>query len=115
MYTLAFALLLLAQIASIAAAGLALIQAWNHRTTGVVLVEKAHLVVSTAFGLASGILLYALVQRDYSLEYVASYTDNALETFYRLAAFWTANLEMSTPATWGHFPAESRADRTPWV
>ncbi len=88
MYTLAFALLLLAQIASIAAAGLALIQTWNHRTTGVVLVEKAHLVVSTAFGLASGILLYGLVQRDYSLEYVASYTDNALETFYRLAAFW---------------------------
>ncbi len=88
MYHFAYILLLLALLASIGAAGCGLVLAWNGRTGGLRLIEKVHMVVTTALGLASGILLSALAKHDYSLDYVASYTDNALDFFYCLAAFW---------------------------
>ena len=45
---------------------------------------------AAAFGLsvASIALFYALVTRDFSLEYVASYTSRNLSLFYTLGAFW---------------------------
>ncbi|MDO5536024.1 MAG: cytochrome c-type biogenesis CcmF C-terminal domain-containing protein [Desulfovibrionaceae bacterium] len=88
MYHFAYFLLLLAQIASIGGAGYALAQAWSGRTDGLRVVEKIHFPVTGAFALSSSILLYALSSRDYSLNYVAGYTDNALDFFYCLAAFW---------------------------
>ncbi|MDR2819022.1 MAG: cytochrome c biogenesis protein CcsA [Desulfovibrio sp.] len=50
--------------------------------------EKGHWIVTGALLLASALLLHALYWRDYSLQYVASYTDNILPEFYRLTAFW---------------------------
>lgn len=50
--------------------------------------ENGHLVI---FGLITGasiILMIALVTRDFSLEYVQSYTDVFLPMFYTVTAFW---------------------------
>ncbi len=88
MYTLAFILLIVAQLTSVFAAGYGLTQAGNPRNSVPALVEKGHILVTGGFGLASVILLYALSIGDYSLEYVAGYTDDALGIFYKLAAFW---------------------------
>ena len=55
---------------------------------GLTLVEKANLVLTACYVLASAILLYALASFDFSLVYVASYTDRLLPLFYRLTAFW---------------------------
>ena len=38
--------------------------------------------------MASAFLLHALYWKDYRLDYVSSYTDNILDLFYRLTAFW---------------------------
>ena len=38
--------------------------------------------------IASAILIYALASYDFSLVYVASYTDRLLPLFYRITAFW---------------------------
>ncbi len=88
MYHFAYLLLLMALMTCVSASGYALVLVWNDRKDWSVLVEKAHIVVTTAMVLASAILLYALAIRDYSVNYVASYTDNALDLFYCLAAFW---------------------------
>ena len=88
MYTFAFICLIIAQLASIGAAGYGLTQAGTADAKAASLVEKGHFLVSGGFGLASAILLYALASGDYSVEYVANYTDNALGTFYKYAAFW---------------------------
>lgn len=88
MYTFAFICLIVAQLASIGAAGYGLTQTGRADEKAASFVEKGHLLVTGGFGLASVILLYALATGDYSVEYVASYTDNALGTFYKFAAFW---------------------------
>jgi len=41
-----------------------------------------------ALSVAAFALFYALVTRDFSLEYVASYTSRSLSLFYTLGAFW---------------------------
>ncbi len=87
-YYFAYFLLLLALLASTGAAGCGLALAWSGRSDGLRIIEKVHMVVTLSLGLASGILLSALVKHDYRLDYVAGYTDNALDFFYCLAAFW---------------------------
>lgn len=88
MYQFAFILLLVAQVASIGATGYALLQAWGGRCEGLRVIEKCHFLITLAFALSSSILLYALYSHDYMVDYVAGYTDNALDMFYCLAAFW---------------------------
>ena len=41
--------------------------------------------------LAAGILIYALLARDFSLEYVYGYTSRELSWFYTISAFWAGN------------------------
>ncbi len=50
--------------------------------------ERVNLWVTLGFVLASLILVRALYAHDFSLVYVASYTDRVLPLFYRLTAFW---------------------------
>ncbi len=50
--------------------------------------ENAGLVVFGFMSLASAALLYALVTRDFQVEYVASYSSRSLPTAYTLAAFY---------------------------
>ncbi len=88
MYYFAYFLLIFAFMASIGCAGFGLIQAWNEKTTGLKVLEKVNFLITLSFGLSSSILLFALATHDYSLNYVAEYTDNALAYFYCLAAFW---------------------------
>jgi len=88
MYVFAFALQLLALLAAVGGGGLALLQLWQNRGDSLPLVEKAHLCISGALLLASALLLHALFWNDFSLQYVANYTDRVLPVFYRLTAFW---------------------------
>lgn len=88
MYVFAFALLLLALLASLGGGGLALLQLWQGREDSLRIVEKAHLVISGALLMSSAILLHALFWHDFQVQYVASYTDRILPVFYRLTAFW---------------------------
>ena len=88
MYVFAFALQLLALLAALGGGGVALLQLWQNRADSMALVEKAHLVISGALLLASALLLHALFWNDFSVAYVASYTDRLLPVFYRLTAFW---------------------------
>jgi cytochrome c-type biogenesis protein CcmF len=50
--------------------------------------RNAVFVVGGMTTVAAAALLYALVTRDFSLEYVASYTSRDLPLFYTVAAFW---------------------------
>ncbi|MDD4701817.1 MAG: heme lyase CcmF/NrfE family subunit, partial [Desulfovibrio sp.] len=88
MYVFAFALLLLALLASLGGGGLALLQLWQGREDSLRIVEKAHIVISGTLLLSSAILLHALFWHDFQVQYVASYTDRILPVFYRLTAFW---------------------------
>lgn len=88
MYVFAFALQLVALLVALGGCGLALLQLWQNREDSLAVVEKAHLVISGALLLASALLLHALFWNDFSVAYVASYTDRVLPVFYRLTAFW---------------------------
>ena len=50
--------------------------------------EAVGLVIALLFAATSGILVRALYISDFSVVYVASYTDRALPLFYKLTAFW---------------------------
>jgi len=88
MYFFAYGLLLLAMLCSLGSGGLALLQLWQGRSELLALAEKAQLVMAAALLVASACLLHALYWHDFSLQYVASYTDRILPVFYRLTAFW---------------------------
>ncbi len=80
--------LLIAFIAAFGAGCLALMQLWEEQGNMLVLVRRAHWLVTVCLLLASAGLLHVLFWQDYSVEYVASYTDRVLPMFYRLTAFW---------------------------
>lgn len=88
MYVFAYALQLLALLAALGGGGMALLQLWQGRGDTLRLIEKAHWAVSGSLLVASALLLHALYWHDFSLQYVASYTDLILPVFYRLTAFW---------------------------
>lgn len=88
MYVFAYAMQLLALLCALGGGGMALLQLWQGRGDSLRLIEKAHWVITGALLLASALLLHALFWHDFSLQYVASYTDMILPVFYRLAAFW---------------------------
>ena len=88
MYHIAYASLLLALLFALGGAGAGAAQLWQGRSEDLGWLEKVHLGVTLCLALASGILLSALVNFDFSVDYVASYTDRALPLFYRITAFW---------------------------
>lgn len=91
MYTFAFLLLTLAMLTALGGTACVL---WSlgaapkNSVAAVKMAEKAGLAQAAGLTGASLILLYALVTKDFSLVYVAGYTDLALPFFYRLTAFW---------------------------
>lgn len=102
MYITACVFQLVAMLCALMGGCLALTMLWPHKAnsisssagldaeniTLVRLVERCHWAVSSGLLLASAILLHALFWNDFSVKYVASYTDLALPLFYRLSAFW---------------------------
>lgn len=88
MYLVAYASLLLALLFALGGAGAGAAQLWQGRDADLGWLEKAHLGVTFCLAVASGILLAALVNFDFSVDYVASYTDRVLPLFYRITAFW---------------------------
>ena len=101
MYYFAFTLLALSMLCALAGAAWAIRALWvcapaptgkakrpMPTTAGLGFVEKANLVLTACYVLASAILIYALATFDFSLVYVASYTDRLLPLFYRVTAFW---------------------------
>jgi cytochrome c-type biogenesis protein CcmF len=88
MYVFAYALQIVALLAAICGGSLALLQLWQNRDAALRVIERAHLVISAALLLASAMLLHALYWHDFSVQYVANYTDRILHVFYRLTAFW---------------------------
>jgi cytochrome c-type biogenesis protein CcmF len=88
MYFFAYALVLLAMLCALGGGGLALTQLWRGRSEQLAVLEKMQLVPAGALSLASAVLLHALYRYDFSLQYVAGYTDRLLPAFYRLTAFW---------------------------
>lgn len=88
MYIFAYTMQLIALLCALACSGLALMQLWQGRSDALKIVEKGHWIISSGLFLASACLLHALYWLDFSVEYVASYTDRILPLFYRLTAFW---------------------------
>ncbi|MDR1777176.1 MAG: cytochrome c biogenesis protein CcsA [Desulfovibrio sp.] len=88
MYAFASTLQSVALLASLLGGGLALHDIWRGRADMLALIEKMHWVITGALTLASALLLHALYWHDFSVQYVASYTDLILPVFYRLTAFW---------------------------
>ena len=40
-------------------------------------------------GLASALMIYAMVTHDYAIKYVAAVSDTTMETWYKVTAFWS--------------------------
>lgn len=91
MYFIAYAMQLLTLICALGGSALALLQLWQQRGDALALIEKVHWAITGALSLAAALLLHALFWNDFSLVYVASYTDRVLPAFYRLTAFWAGS------------------------
>jgi cytochrome c-type biogenesis protein CcmF len=90
MYFAAHWAMLLALLSSSAAAGFACIEAWSGQDKTASWLERAHLIPVLLLILASTMLLRALIGHDFSLAYVAKFTDTSLPLLYTIAAFWRA-------------------------
>lgn len=88
MYLAAYVLLLLALLCAMGGAGMGAAQLWQGRHADLGWLEKANLVIAASLTAASAILLHALAVSDFTLEYVAGYTDLVLPMFYKITAFW---------------------------
>lgn len=88
MYLFAYFCLLAAMFAAIAGTAYAAWNAWQNRPVRNVWLERAQVAVTALLTVASIILFIAFVRKDYSLAYVADYSDNFLDLFYRMTAFW---------------------------
>jgi len=67
------------------------IYAWNLRNPSATLLQSAHrasYAILALVSFSSIALLYALLTRDFQIEYVAHYTNRSLSWFYTIAAFW---------------------------
>jgi len=88
MYLAASICLLATLFCSLAGAAIGTAQLWQRRTTELRWLEYTQMLGSLCLLAASGILLYAFVVSDFSLEYVTNYSERALPVFYRCTAFW---------------------------
>jgi hypothetical protein len=62
--------------------------AWKGDKTNLGLMVKGQFLSTGLITVASAILLYAFVTRDFSNVYVANYSDTTLPIFYTITAFW---------------------------
>ena len=88
MYLLAYICLLFALLASLILGLKAVWELWSGRKLSVNWQERGQVLCSLLIVVASLVLLWALGKRDFSLAYVADYTDSFLSMFYALTAFW---------------------------
>jgi cytochrome c-type biogenesis protein CcmF len=88
MYMAAHGAMLTALVLSLAGSAFACRDAWSSHFDKIKLLERLQCIAAILVVFASGGLLYALLTRDFSLSYVARYTDRALPLFYTIAAFW---------------------------
>ena len=88
MYLAAYICLLVTLFCSLAGAAIGTAQLWQGRHSELRWLEYAQGLGSLCLLAASGVLMYAFVVSDFSVDYVASYTDRALSLFYRCTAFW---------------------------
>ncbi len=88
MYQFAYAMLITAMLCSLGGAMFCAMLLFQGRSAGLAIIEVAQTIMTAALILASAMLLHALYWNDFSVVYVASYTDRALPIFYRLTAFW---------------------------
>lgn len=97
MYFFAFALLALAMPAAWGGAVLLLPGLWarsnparslSEKDFSLKAAERAGLFITACLIAASAVLLHALIVCDFSVVYVADYTDRHLPLFYRMTAFW---------------------------
>ena len=78
-------------LALVAVVGAGLACAWalvRGHTVPVRTAEISHTGALLLVAVASAVLMRALVARDFSFQYVASYTDTFLPMFYAVTAFW---------------------------
>ena len=88
MHVVGYFCLFFAMLASLVMAGTALWAAWSDRPELARFCEKGHLAAAALLTAAGAVLLKALVARDFTFQYVASYTDSLLPLFYAVTAFW---------------------------
>uniref|UniRef100_I2PWY4 Cytochrome c biogenesis factor n=1 Tax=Desulfovibrio sp. U5L TaxID=596152 RepID=I2PWY4_9BACT len=88
MYLAAHLALLLAMLVSLLAAGLACMEAWNGQGRQLEWLHRGQLLATLLMTCAAGVLFVALLSRDFSLAYVADYSDSSLPLFYTITAFW---------------------------
>ena len=88
MYLAASLCLLATLFFSLAGSAVGTAQLWQGKTSELRWLERAQAAGSLCLLAASAILMYALVVCDFSVDYVANYTDRALPLFYRCTAFW---------------------------
>lgn len=88
MHFAAYWALLLSLMGALALAGLAAWQLWNRDADKISWCEAGQSVLFSVFTAVSVVLFVALFKRDFSYEYVASYTDRVLPMFYAVTAFW---------------------------
>ncbi len=88
MYLAAYICLLATLFCSLAGAAIGTAQLWQNKHSELRWLEYAQAAGSFFMLAASAILMYALVVSDFSVDYVANYTDKALDLFYRCTAFW---------------------------
>ncbi len=61
---------------------------WSRQMDLVRSAENSVLVIFALLSIAAAGLIYAFVTRDFSIEYVASYSSRDLPLFYTISAFW---------------------------
>ncbi len=88
MYILAYLLLVFSFLTALLCAGFTVMQAWQGQKSNPIWAERGQYLITAFVSVSSFILLAALVNNDFSLEYVVGYTDRALPLFYRITAFW---------------------------
>ena len=88
MYLAAHIALLAALFCALAGSAAGTAQLWQGKVNDLRWLERAQILVSLCLIGASCVLMYALVTSDFTLEYVADYTERALPLFYRSTAFW---------------------------
>ena len=112
MYYFAFVLLALSMLCALAGAAWAVKSLWprtapaagkaSRRTSvpGLGFVEKANLCLTGCYIIASAILIYALASYDFSLVYLASYTDRCRSS----TALRPSGQDRPAPCCSGLFP-----------
>ncbi|MEZ0575345.1 heme lyase CcmF/NrfE family subunit [Halodesulfovibrio aestuarii] len=88
MHLLAFLLLVASLLFAVGFGAVAALQIWQGRSTLLHWIEKSQMMITTLITLSSLILLWALINFDFSNYYVSSYTSLDLPLFYRVTAFW---------------------------